>query len=256
MNWWIFLLVFGVLAVHIFKMARLYLVLMEHKISFVRFVLLYIRTTFFNLIIPFKLGEIYRVEEIARETRVWQVGLLSVLVDRYFDMTALLILLVPFDLFFRKGLSPITMVLLVVIVAVALLYAAVPKSYGYLNRYLIMKRSSPRSMAALRGLDVVKKWYDFTNNLITGRSALIVFASLFGWISEVITLKVLAIYLELAFALGDFASYIEAIFMNGKSRLLTMYTSGAAFAFLVLAVIGYALYFAMGMRRKARKGNL
>ena len=256
MNWWILLLVFGFLAVHLFKMVRLYLVLMEHNISFARFVLLYIRTTFLNLIIPFKLGEIYRVEEIARETRVWQVGLLSVLVDRYFDMTALLILLVPFDLFFRKGLSSITMVLLVVISAVALLYAAVPKSYGYLNRYLIMKPSSTRSMAALRGLDVVKKWYDFANNLITGRAALIVLASFFGWISEVVTLKALASYLGFSFALGDFASYIEAIFMNGQSPILAMYTRGAAFAFLVLALIGYTLYFAMRIRRKAGKGNL
>lgn len=253
MNWWILLLVFGFLAVHVFKMIRLYLVLMEHKISFGRFVLLYIRTTFINLIIPFKLGELYRVEEIARETKVWQVGLLSVLVDRYFDMTALLLLLIPFDLFFRKALSPITMVLLVIIVCVALLYTAVPKSYGYLNRYLIMKRSSVRSMAALKGLDIVKKWYDFTKNLITGRSALIVLASLLGWGSEVVTLKALASYNGFSFALGDFASYIEAIFMNGNSQILTMYTRGAAGAFMVLAILGYVIYFLTRVSKKAGK---
>ncbi len=253
MNWWILLLVLGFLAVHVFKMARLYLVLMEHKISFGRFVLLYIRTTFLNLIIPFKLGELYRVEEIARETKVWQVGVLSVLVDRYFDLTALLFLLIPFDLLFRKTLSPITMVLLAIIVCVALLYTAVPKSYGYLNRYLIMKRSSARSMAALKGLDIVKKWYDFTNKLITGRSALIVLASLLGWGSEVVTLKALASYKGFSFALGDFASYIEAIFMNGNSQILNIYTSRAADAFFVLAILGYVIYFVTETRRKAGK---
>lgn len=253
MNWWILLLVFGFFAVHVFKMARLYLVLMEHKIPFGRFVLLYIRTTFVNLIIPFKLGELYRVEEIARETKVWQVGVLSVLVDRYFDMTALLFLLIPFDLFFRKTLSPITMVLLIIIVCVALLYTAVPKSYGYLNRYLIMKRSSTRSMAALKGLDIVKKWYDFTNNLITGRSSLIVLASLLGWGSEVVTLKALASYKGFSFALGDFASYIEAIFMNGNSQILNIYTSSAAGALFVLAILGYVIYFVTETSRKAGK---
>ena len=50
MIWWTILIVIGFFAVHLFKMARLYLVLMEHKISFGRFVLLYIRTTFINLI--------------------------------------------------------------------------------------------------------------------------------------------------------------------------------------------------------------
>ena len=51
----------GFIAVHFFKMLRLYLVLMEHRISFGRFILLYLRTTFINLIIPFKLGELYRI---------------------------------------------------------------------------------------------------------------------------------------------------------------------------------------------------
>ena len=255
MNWWILLIVIGFAAVHLFKMARLYLVLMEHKISFVRFVLLYIRTTFINLIIPFKLGEIYRAEEIARETKVWQVGVLSVLVDRYFDMTALLLLLVPFDIFFRRGLSPITLVLLLLIVVVALLYMAIPSSYAYLNRYLIIKRSSPRSMAALKGLDVIKNWYDFTKNLITGRSPLIVIASLMGWAGEVLTLKALASYKGLSFVLGDFASYIEAIFMNGNSPVLVMYTGATAFAFLGLTVLGYTLYFAAKAGKKARRNN-
>lgn len=253
MIWWTILIVFGFLAVHLFKMARLYLVLMEHKISLGRFLLLYIRTTFINLIIPFKLGEVYRVEEIARETKVWQVGLLSVLVDRYFDMTALLLLLLPFDMFFRKELSPITAVLLVLIVVVAFLYVAIPSSYTYMNRYLIMRRSSARSLAALRGLDVVKKWYDFTKNLITGRSALIVAASLLGWASEVVTLKALASYKGLAFSLGDFASYIEAIFMNGNSQILTVYTGTTAVTFFVLTILGYALSTIIKVYGKAGK---
>jgi len=253
MIWWTILIVLGFLAVHLFKMARLYLVLMEHKISFGRFVLLYIRTTFINLIIPFKLGEVYRVEEIARETKVWQVGLLSVLVDRYFDMTALLCLLVPFDILYRKGLSPITIVLLVVIAAVALLYTAIPTSYAYMNRYLIIKKSSARSMAALKGLDVVKKWYDFTKNLVTGRYAMIVLASLLGWVSEVVTLKALATVSKGNFVLGDFASYIEAIFMNGDSLILATYEGITATAFLLLTILGYVLYGIVKVCKKAGK---
>ncbi|MBQ8527275.1 MAG: flippase-like domain-containing protein [Lachnospiraceae bacterium] len=249
---WTIVIVLGFMAVHLFKMARLYLVLMEHKISFGRFILLYFRTTFINLIIPFKLGEVYRVEEIARETRVWQVGLLSVLVDRYFDTVALFMLLLPFDLFFRGQLSVITVVFLAIIVIVALLYLAVPSSYTYLNRYLIMKKSSSRSLAALKSLDVVKKWYDFAKDLISGRYALIVAASLMGWISEVVALKALASFKGLQFGFGDFASYIEAIFMNGNSQILTIYTGTTAFAFLVLTVIGYVVALCLRGRRGRR----
>ncbi len=253
MNWWILLIVVGFLAVHLFKMTRLYLVLMEHKLPFVRFLLLYIRTTFINLIIPFKLGEVYRVEEISRETRVWQVGFLSVLADRYFDMTALLFLLVPFDLLFNRALSPITAVLLLVIVVLALLYIAIPPSYEYMNRYLIMRKASPRSLAALRGLDVVKRWYDFTNNLIKGRSALIVFASLLGWASEVVTLKALALFGGEDFMLSDFALYIKAIFMHEDSLILTTYESMTGAIFLALTILGYVLYITVNVCKKAGK---
>ncbi len=249
MIWWILLIVLGFVAVHLFKMARLYLVLMEHKLSFGRFILLYFRTTFVNLIIPFKLGEVYRVEEIARETKVWQVGLLSVLVDRYFDTVALFMVLLPFDLFLRKELSPITILFFVIIVVLALLYRAVPASYSYLNRYLIMKGASVRSMAALKGLDVVKKWYDFTKNLITGRSALIVVASLLGWGAEVVTLMAIASYQKISFGIGDFASYIEAIFMNGNSQILMLYTKTTALAFLALTIIGYIVKVCWNIRK-------
>lgn len=243
------LLIAGFIAVHLFKMARLYLVLMEHRIPFGRFVLLYFRTTFVNLIVPFKLGEIYRVEEIARETRVWQVGLLSVLVDRYFDIAALVVLLLPLDLFFGGRLSVITIVFVVVILAVAFVYMKFPPSYTYLNRYLIMRRASSRSMAALKGLDVTKNWYDFTKKLITGRSALIVAASFLGWICEIVTLWAVAAVTGLSFGLGDFPGYIEAIFVTGSSDLMRTYTNSTAFAFLVLTIVGYACKLLFGRRK-------
>lgn len=241
MIWWIVFIILGFIAVHLFKMARLYLVLMEHKIPFGRFVLLYFRTIFINLIIPYKIGELYRVEEIARETKVWQVGLLSVLVDRYFDTVALFLVLLPLDLVLNRGLSPITIVFGVIIFMAMFVYQAIPSSYAYLNRYLIRKKSSKRSMATLKGLDIVKDWYDFTKNLITGRSTLIIMASLLGWLAEVVVLRAVASWKELPFGAGDFASYIEAIFMSGDNTLLALYTGGTALAFLVLTILGYII---------------
>ena len=76
--WWLIpLFTIGLLAVHIFKMMRLYLVLMEHKIDFGKFVLLYLKSTLVNLIIPFKLGEVYRVFCIKKETRYEKHGTLE-----------------------------------------------------------------------------------------------------------------------------------------------------------------------------------
>ena len=47
--------------VHAIKMMRMYLIIMDQKVSFDRYVPAYLRTTLVNLIVPYKLGEIYRI---------------------------------------------------------------------------------------------------------------------------------------------------------------------------------------------------
>lgn len=250
MWWWIPLFLAGFILVHLAKMLRLYLVLMEHKISFGRFVLLYLKTTLVNFMIPFKLGELYRIFAINRETGHWQVGVLSVLVDRFFDMMTLCVILVPLDLFLYGKMSIISIAFIVVMVLIVVCYISVLPTYRYLNRYLIKQKSSVRAMAALKGLDVVKSWYDFTTNLISGRSALILLFSFAGWAFEVLTLKVLSLYLQLPFGVGDFGAYIEAIFGIGKSGLLRPYTVYSMILMFVFTIIGLVSLFFRGRSRK------
>lgn len=239
--WWLIpLFLAGFILVHLFKMLRLYLVLMEHRISFGRFVLLYLKTTLVNLIIPFKLGELYRIFCISRETKHWQVGVLSVLVDRFFDTLALCVILLPTDLLIFGRLSFITVLFLAIMVLIVICYLSILPTYKYLNRYIIKRKSSVRAMAALKGLDVVKVWYDFTQDLISGRFALILLFSFAGWAFEIGTIKVLASFLKLPFSAGDFAAYIQAIFGVGGSELLrpyTLYSIGIMFVFTVAGMI-------------------
>lgn len=244
--------VIGFLFVHFFKMMRLYLVLMEHRIPFGQFVLLYLRTTLVNLIVPFKLGEIYRIEEISRKTRVWQVGILSVIVDRFFDMLALFVLLLSADLIAYKSVSALTVVFLVILVILAVIYLAIPSSFSYLNQYLIMRKSSPRAMAALKGLDVIKNWYDFTRELVSGRYMLIIFASFLGWISEIVTLKLLALYLAVPFGFSDFAGYIGAVLQTGHGMLKTVYTQMGALFMAGAVIIGYLICGILRLRQQGK----
>lgn len=244
------LIICGAVLVHFFKMMRLYLVLMEHKMPFLKFVLLYIRTTFVNLAIPYKLGELYRIEEIARETKIWQVGFLSVLIDRFFDTVALTLLLLPLDLFVRGRISVITAVFGAIIIICVFFYLVFPASYEYLNRYMILKKASGRTMAALRSLDVAKTWYEFARQLIRGRFALILTASFLGWLMELLTLSLIANYKNISFLLSDFIVYIEAIFMRGKHELLVTYTRLSLALLLVLAVVGYVGKGIAYLRRK------
>lgn len=248
--WW-FVLAIAVcfLAVHAAKMIRLYLVLMEHKIGLGRFLLLYCKTTLVNLIIPFKLGEIYRIFAIGRDTGIWQVGILSVLIDRFFDIAALLLVLLPLDIVFFGKISFITWVFLGIILVIAGIYLSIEPTYQYLNKYIIKEKSSGRSMAVLKGLDIVNSWYGFTKNLVRGRFALIFLASFAGWIFEILTLKALAGFLAAPFGIGSFSEYIRSLFMAGESSIARTYTLVGAGVFLLFSIVGQVVYF---IRRKRK----
>ena len=253
--WWFLLMAFaGFIVVHLAKMMRLYLVLMEHRIKLSRFILLYLKTTFVNLVVPFKLGEVYRVFCISRETKLWPVGILSVVVDRFFDIVALFLVLLPFDLFIGKKLSFITAIFFVLIVFAVAVFASIAPTYRYLNRYIIMHKTSKRAIWFLKVLDIIKNWYDFTNHLIKGRFPLIIVASSIGWIAEVGTLKALSLYKGITFGIGDFSSYMEAIFLAGKSPILKTYTVTGAVAIAVFLMIGLvSYYFSVFLKARGRE---
>ena len=213
---WIYFLLFltGFILVHFCKMMRLYLVLMEHGISFPRFVVMYLETTLVNLIVPFKIGEIFRVLVISKETKHWQVGILSVITDRFFDTLALCAILIPVDIWYLGRLSPITWIFLAILFIIVICYVSLMPTYGYLNRYIIMSTFS-----------------------------------FMGWFFEIGTLAAFATCLKMKFDVGDFINYIQAIFAFGSSRLLNKYTGMSILLMGIAAFIGIVVF----MSRPERK---
>jgi len=253
--WWLIpALVMLFILVHLTKMARLYLVLMEHKISLQRFLLLYCKTTFVNLVIPYKIGELYRVYKIGKETKHWQVGVLSVMIDRFFDVLALFFVLLAIDIYDKHHISAITVLFFICLLLITVVYVVIQPTYNYLNKYLIVHKQSSRSMLTLKGLEYVRQWYDFSTDLIRGRFALITLSSLGGWFFEVILLKCFSMLLFAGetFGIRDFSDYVSSIFFGGGSELMRNYTLGTAAIFLIASVVMQIIYWA---GKKTAKGG-
>lgn len=213
----------GLILVYLFKMMRLYLVLMEQNISFARFVFIYLETTCINLIIPFKLGEIYRICRLSIETKRAQVGVLSVATDRFFDIAALLILLFGFRYMGQGQFTALMGVMLLVIAALAFLYISFNGAYKYLNRYIIVHKSSAKSMAALHCLEVMNDWHSYLKQLIDGRCALMIIFSILGWIFEGFALLALSKIINEPYGLAEYSVYISSIFTGNGSVLFKCY---------------------------------
>ena len=167
----------GFLCVHLIKMMRLYLIVLDRKIAFDRFVPAYLRTTLVNLLVPYKLGEIYRIGVFYRISGGFRTGFFSVLIDRFFDTPALVLILLPYQLLISGKVTVPTLLLAVFEIVVLGAYRVFPPTYAFLNRYIITQRESKRSMMALSALEGVNGWYEYARDLVTGRYGILLLFS-------------------------------------------------------------------------------
>ncbi|WP_099466986.1 lysylphosphatidylglycerol synthase domain-containing protein [Konateibacter massiliensis] len=229
----------GFFFVHLAKMMRFYLILMEQKINFFRFIKVYMKITLVNLALPFKMGEIFRIYCYSKETKDGKIGILSVVIDRLFDTTALLVILIPYDFLVDKQISPVTLILSLFAAVIVFLYRIFLPTYYYLNRYFIMNTNSKQAVRCLYILESGKTWYDYIRRLLKGRSSLIFIFSCVGWIAEFGVLMCMQTIFQKVFGISGFVEYINSIFGLGDTWLLNSYTTVSC---IILAVITVSVY--------------
>ncbi len=228
---------------HVFKFTRFYLVLMEEKgLSFFDVLFLYVRTTFVNLIIPFKLGELYRIWAVKRMTGLLKTGILLVVIDRFFDTLALLAITLPFEVLTARGADTVLMLLFAGLILLFFCYFFFTPTYRYLNKYLIMKKRSQRAMTLLAALDNANSWHSFLRKLIRGRSPLVFLSSLLGWGMEFAAMKAFFTAFGLDFGIDEFIRYINSILSGEKSSMGTVYNIMGSGIFLILTVVFFAVW--------------
>lgn len=244
------LFLLGFLCVHFAKMMRIYLILMEQKINLLRFIKVYMKITFVNLALPFKLGEMFRIYCFSKETKDAKTGILSVIIDRVFDISALLVILIPYDIIVDKAISPVTLTLSLFAVVILFLYRIFLPTYYYLNQYLITNASSKEAVRCLYWLENGKTWYDYIRRLLKGRSSLIFILSCIGWLAEFGLLMCMQTVFQKVFGISGFVTYINSIFGFGETQLLNIYTTISC---IILAIITVSVYGISYWKRRAVK---
>ncbi|MBR6451873.1 MAG: flippase-like domain-containing protein [Lachnospiraceae bacterium] len=225
--------------VHGAKSMRLYLIVIDEKIPFARFLLLYCVTTLVNLIVPFKLGEFFRIFVFTKATKSFRVGFLSVLLDRFFDTVALVLILLPFELLKGGTVSDSTLLLAAFVVVSVFAYVSFLSFYTYLNRYLIMNRTSGGAMMSLRFLELMRAGYNYVRRLIHGRYALLVIFSFVAWLLECGILFLLSKASGLAGL--DFSAYIQSIISTATTPLMSRYVKISILLMALFTVITLAV---------------
>ena len=246
-------LLMGFALLHMIKMMRLYLIVMDRQIVFERFVPAYLRTTLVNLIIPFKLGEVYRVGVFWRLSGGFKTGFFSVLIDRFFDTLALVIILLPWQFFTERRVSVPVMLLTAFLVAIVLMYVIFPSTFAFLNRYIITSKSSKRSMTALKYLEVMNGWYEYARMLVQGRYGILIIFSVVAWLLESFVFAGFVVLLGKGFNSADFGNYIDSIITGAKNSINNTY-SYASIIVMAMATIILSLYYLMLSKRNKKNG--
>lgn len=168
---------------HFLCMFRLYLIFLEKKINFKRFIRVYFKTTLVNSLLPFKIGEIFKLYCFSFETGSYMWGIFGVLIERFFASSALLLIWIPSV--FGNRVSHEMMLLFIIIVSILVLYWIFEPLYRYSNQFLILNTNSRRTPGLLKILEKINWCFLHIKKLLYGRSAVLLVVSCIITVMEI-----------------------------------------------------------------------
>ncbi len=240
-----FVFLLGFLLIHLTKAFRVSLILLGKGVRLQRLTRLYVKTTFVNITIPFKLGEVFRFYCYGQELNNYREGLLCVLIDRYFDTCALLLITVPVEFLLTHKCSNLSLLLLGMVFALFIIYIFLPTLCAYIKHNMIYNVNSTLAVHVLELNENILGWYEMLQKMLKGRILTLLVVSCFTWLLEYGLFKVILTISGKAFGMLEFSNYLNSILTNDANQLKVTYTGYGA---LTLAVIMLCVYAAT--RRK------
>lgn len=238
------------LAIHLLRMFRLYILLVEEKMPIKEFIKLYMKTTIVNTVIPFKLGEFYKMICYGKKLKSYSAGISLVWIDRFFDSVILIILVIVASAF--KMISPIYVILSLFILFSILIYLTFENTYKYFNLLVLEKGKSKRSKIYLEIIDETKKIYKKAKNMIKYRSVPVIFLSALIWVFEyLIAYLTIEQLFNMDFSLSIFTNYINDVFIIFNTK----YVNIAEFNIGIMLIIFAVVYIVIRCRERKNKNE-
>lgn len=179
------ILIMTAIFVHMAKSARLYLALYGHGVGAVEYAKAYCMSTIVSIVLPFKLGDLFRMFCYGGILASAIRGIVIVLLDRFMDTVALL----SFILFARVaagwGVSAVAYILIAFLALVLFAYHGFPGLSEFWRKYLIRARATRRKLSLLAVMEKLSGIYDETWSILRGRGMIMYFMSVAAWGVEI-----------------------------------------------------------------------
>jgi hypothetical protein len=204
---------------HILRVSRLYIIFIEKKVPFLNLLKIYVITTWVNFLVPFKIGEIFRITEYSKMCDSFRMGFISIWVERFFDAGILLLIVLFTMLFTREKFLVLFCILLGFVVFTLFVYISFPISYKYTNQIILSKSQSAKGVLLLEFIENIRQFYLFSEKLIRGRYAIIFSVSLLIWGLESLVFYYITKSLGTTFNLENMVSFLNQIYTNSSNKM-------------------------------------
>lgn len=211
------ILTISVIFVHTIKTIRLYLVLYEFDISLPEHLKIYCKVTPVSVILPFKIGELFRIYCYGRQTKSLYKGTFIILLDRFIDTLALVTMILVISIFNGENIPILAYRLIMFLCIVFVTYFIFPGVYDFWRRILISSKVMKNKITMLKVMCKFEKIYNELFKLIKGRGFLIYILSFIAWGIELASLSFVEISSNRESLLYSFSSYLLSALGNGKT---------------------------------------
>ena len=212
----------SVLFVHAIKALRLYIALYETEISKMEYLKIFCKVTPINIILPFKLGELFRIYCYGYIIKDWPKSTVIILLDRFMDTMALLTILALVLL--KDGeLTLFVYMLILFSLFVFLLYKNFPNLYTYWKKYFLTSKADSEKIKALKYMEILNNIYKEIAKIIQGRGIILYILSIFAWFIEIINFLWLIKINSFEKINNNISEYLFAALNLGQSKELSQF---------------------------------
>lgn len=239
----------GVLAVLFLKAVRMYFILMYYKMPMIQFWKIYFSTSMVSLIIPFKLGELFRAYKLAKESENVSFGILAVIVDRVFDSIPLCIIM--FYCYWNTNIETTIILKLILLFTIIMgsIYWIFPSTYKLINHFLVFKSETLNGLKMLKTLENIKTIYVECEKIIKNKTIVLLFLSFLAW-----GLEIFIAYTN-NFIMGEkklsniILEYINTVLFGGYNRAQAQFTQCA------IVVLFWGIWYTLIKNYMFRRGE-
>lgn len=219
----IFIIISLSLVSYIVRSVRHYIMIIDISPSFATFIPIYSKMTLLHLILPYKLGEIFRLYYTSKYVNTPNKGVVSIIVDRFFDTIPLFFIYIISIFLFKIEITFTVFIVFLFLIVGVFLYFIFKPCYSYLNKYLIASKTTKFKVKTLSTLDWLNEVYSDVKLMFYGKYCILLILSFISRFCEYISLVLIAEVLKIDFSLQIFVNYLENIFIGDMNEFTLFY---------------------------------